>query len=60
MIRLINHALAPARLLDRLCGQATSRDWYEPTVAAWFATILEEVDRFGESSSDWLKDHPCL
>jgi hypothetical protein len=47
MIRLINHALAPARLLDRLCGQATSRDWYEPTVAAWFATILDEIAEFG-------------
>ena len=46
-MRLLNRVLFPARVLDRLCGKATSRDWYEPPVAAWFAVGIIYFAIFG-------------
>jgi hypothetical protein len=49
--------IVPVTLTRLLWGKKPPMDFFEPTVAAWFATVLEEIDQFGD---DWVKDHPSL
>lgn len=49
--------VVPVTIARLTWGKTAPKDYFEPTVAAWFATVLEEIDQFGE---DWTKDHPCL
>lgn len=52
--------IAPRTLNRLMWGKQAPYDLFEPTVAAWFGTILEEIDRFGDSADSWLEGHPSL